>query len=149
MDFHNYYAYGSNLSLDQMTTRCPSAKLVIPAMEYKDMVLCFPHKAKIRNCGVASIKACPGSSVYGTLFSISSDDFIKLDRFEGLGNGYSRRFVKASGNNPDFWYYYSLKNNRGDFFAPSKEYLGLIVEGAEKQNFPEAYITQLKEVQTL
>lgn len=149
MDFHFYYAYGSNLSLDQMTTRCPSATLIIPAMEFKDMELCFPHKAVVRNCGVASIKPAPGKSVFGTLFSISSDDFIKLDRFEGLGNGYSRKFVKAAGNTPAFWYYYSLKNNRGDFFAPSKDYLGLIVEGAVKQKFPEAYITQLKEVQTL
>lgn len=149
MDLHFYYAYGSNMSLQQMTTRCPSAQLIIPSMEYKDMELCFPHKAVIRNCGVASIKKSPGKSVFGSLFSITSDDMIKLDRFEGLGNGYSRRFVKPTTSTPGFWYYYSLKNNRGDFFEPSKEYMDLIIEGAIKQKFPDSYIEYLKEVKTL
>lgn len=143
MNTHLMFAYGSNMSEKQMTERCPSA-VKVSTYELKDFDFCFPHVSIRRKCGVMSVKPSKGSSVWGVVYAMSSDDLIKLDVFEGLGQGYTRKFHKEGG----FWYYYSLKNGRNEFHPPSKEYLGIISEAARALP-DQSYISRLNETVTL
>jgi hypothetical protein len=80
-----YFAYGSNMDMSQMKTRCPSAKFVglsnIKNFEYF-----------IDQRGVASLRPKFGSTAKGILWDISDrEDWKSLDRYEGVHNDFYRR----------------------------------------------------------
>ena len=62
-----YFAYGSNMNLDQMAYRCPDAE-VVGRCVLKDYRLAF--RGNRRGYGVASILPEPGSEVQGLLFDL-------------------------------------------------------------------------------
>src|SRR5690625_7348414 len=74
-----YIAYGSNLNLEQMANRCPTAKVVGPS-EIKGHKLVFrgPHAH-----AVATVEPCKGESVPVLVWQITSSDEKALDRYEG------------------------------------------------------------------
>ena len=80
-----YFAYGSNMDMQQMKTRCPSAKFVglsnIKNFDYY-----------IDDRGVASLRPKVGATAYGILWDIRDpDDWQKLDYYEGVRHDYYRR----------------------------------------------------------
>lgn len=79
---HNelYFAYGSNMNLDQMAYRCPEAEVVGP-VRLKD------HKLAFRGAGFATILPCAGCSVEGVLWRVTETDERQLDRY--VRNGYA------------------------------------------------------------
>jgi hypothetical protein len=65
-----------------------------------------------------------------------------LDRKEGLGAGYSRRYLKDL----DMWYYYVVKND-DILIQPTNEYLNLIITGLEENFCPDTtYISKIKQL---
>ncbi len=72
-----YFAYGSNINLDQMAQRCPEAEVVGP-------VTLPDHELLFRYSGVATIRPKKDSVVHGLLWSISPRDERSLDYYEGL-----------------------------------------------------------------
>ena len=69
-----YFAYGSNMPLFDMQSRCPDAK-PLGAWTLPDHKLYF--------AGVADVVPCDGNDVVGVLWEISQDDEWKLDYYEG------------------------------------------------------------------
>ncbi len=65
-----YIAYGSNLNLEQMSNRCPTAK-VVGTSEIKDHKLVFrgPHAH-----AVATVEPCKGESVPVLVWQITPND---------------------------------------------------------------------------
>lgn len=143
MNYHRYFTFGSNVNTKQLKDRCPSA-IFIQEFSLRNYKLVFNRFSKMRNGGVASIiqTGNPNDFVWGKIFLISSDDMISLDRKEGLGAGYSRKFNKTN----EFWYYCVTKND-DIFIQPTNEYLNLIIEGL-KENFlvGEEYINNLEKL---
>ena len=84
-----YFAYGSNLNMQQMSSRCPSAKFVglssLKNFEYY-----------IDDRGVASLRPKVGATTNGILWDIREpDDWQKLDDCEGVRyNTYRRHYVQ-------------------------------------------------------
>jgi hypothetical protein len=76
-----YFAYGSNLWLEQMATRCPSSYFIGRAV--------LPdYKWQINQRGVANVVPCAGRSVHGLVYELgSADDERRLDRSEGVRTG--------------------------------------------------------------
>lgn len=76
-----YFAYGSNLWLEQMATRCPSSYFIGRAI--------LPdYKWQINQRGVANVVPCAGRSVHGLVYELgSADDERRLDRSEGVRTG--------------------------------------------------------------
>jgi hypothetical protein len=73
---------------------------------------------------------------------LTADDMIALDRKEGLGAGYSRRYLKDL----DMWYYYVVKND-DILIQPTNEYLNLIITGLEENFCPDTtYISKIKQL---
>lgn len=89
---HNelYFAYGSNMNLDQMAYRCPEAEVVGP-VQLKDYKLAF------RGAGFATILPCAGCSVEGVLWRVTETDEQQLDCYEGYPRHYDKHRVTVLG----------------------------------------------------
>lgn len=146
-----YFAYGSNMSHDQIRERCPSHKFLCAA-ELRDYELAFTRFSKNRQCGVADVVKAEGHSVWGAVFEMSEADLLELDRHEGAhfkSPAYVRVPVQvfpSEGPPLDAFTYEVFKKSTAGH-APSAEYLGLILEGARKSELPQAYQDTLGGIQ--
>lgn len=82
-----YFAYGSNLHLEQMSRRCPDSIPVTQAI-LRDYKMVYRR-------GVATIEPSKGDKVYGALYIISDSDLEALDRYEGYPTLYYRQKIKV------------------------------------------------------
>ncbi|GIW65482.1 MAG: hypothetical protein KatS3mg095_0001 [Candidatus Parcubacteria bacterium] len=134
-----YFAYGSNMDLEQMKRRCPNSEFVkVAKLEGYQFV--YDGYSSIRKGAVANIVKKEDSIVYGALFKISDEDEEKLDKYEGYPNFYDKKTVKAKdkeGNEYDAFVYYREPKEEG---FPSKEYENIVVSAAYKLNLPKDYI---------
>ena len=79
-----YFAYGSNINLEQMEHRCPDAQLVGP-------VTLQNYELQFRSSGFATVSPKKGSVVHGLLWKLTPKSEQALDRYEG----YPRHYTKA------------------------------------------------------
>ncbi|EFX00864.1 hypothetical protein CMQ_1945 [Grosmannia clavigera kw1407] len=81
-----YFAFGSNLSLQQMSKRCPQSRFIGRAI--------LPdYRWQINQRGYANVVQCCGSSVHGLVYLLEAADEVSLDRSEGVGIGaYSKDY---------------------------------------------------------
>lgn len=80
-----YFAYGSNINLDQMRYRCPDASV------YGQAVL-DNYDLRFRGSGVATVEPKEGACVYGLLWELTGKCEASLDRYEG----YPRLYIKQT-----------------------------------------------------
>jgi gamma-glutamylcyclotransferase len=74
-----YFAYGSNMQLEQMTRRCPDSR-------YLGRGILHNYKWQINERGVANIYLSEGNWVEGLCFLLSPDDEEVLDVYEGVSS---------------------------------------------------------------
>ena len=79
-----YFAYGSNINLEQMRERCPDAKVVGP-------VTLADYELQFRGNGFATIAPKKGSIVHGLLWKLTPACVQALDHYEG----YPRHYIKS------------------------------------------------------
>ena len=144
-----YFAYGSNMSYEQMKERCPDSKYVGVA-RLNGYKLDFTKMSTIRGGGVADIVESDDDCVYGILYTIIDDDLAKLDRFEGFPRMYNRQTVSCfkyddlldynplKGTNIDALVY-TVVNKSATTIPPSMEYLKIILDAAFSHMFPTKY----------
>ncbi|KAI5807195.1 hypothetical protein EDC01DRAFT_700229 [Geopyxis carbonaria] len=72
-----YFAYGSNMHLTQMASRCPDS-------EYLGRAVLAGYRIHINRRGFANIVADATETVEGLCFLISPDDEASLDGYEGV-----------------------------------------------------------------
>lgn len=85
-----YFAYGSNINLDQMAYRCPAAEVVGP-VKLEGYELLFRGNAG--GNGVATIAPKEGGTVHGLLWKITPACEQSLDRYEGYPHLYDKEPV--------------------------------------------------------
>lgn len=85
-----YFAYGSNINLEQMAHRCPDATVVGPVV-LEDHELLF--RGNTKGNGVATIAPKEGGRVHGLLWEITPGCERSLDRYEGYPRFYDKRTV--------------------------------------------------------
>ncbi|CAM1502906.1 Fc.00g076820.m01.CDS01 [Cosmosporella sp. VM-42] len=92
-----YFAYGSNLSTEQMRQRCPYSTAV--GLGYLEGWKWFINERGFANISQLPIDDSPGSSkgkgkqeegVYGLLYLLPPDDEERLDGFEGVPYAYQK-----------------------------------------------------------
>lgn len=125
-----YFAYGSNLNIEQMRRRCPRA---IPLGKF------YLYDAKLVFRGVADCVYAEGSKCPGGLWKITTDCLHSLDAYEGRradGSGtYRREWVELDGiPNESRLLYYSM--NSTGIFPPTESYLKTIIEGYRDFDLP-------------
>lgn len=118
-----YYAYGSNLCMEQMLKRCPKAE-PIKRLKIEDFKLVFR--------GVADIEQCPGSTLDGALWEITKECEHELDIYEGVDFYlYSKEYFDYHGEEvltytmnekgilpPNDYYFHVIKQGFKDFGIP-------------------------------
>ena len=85
-----YFAYGSNLYVEQMKNRCPECEEISSAT-----LLGW----KLEEVLYANITKSKNHTVYGALYSISENDLNALDDYEGYPDFYNRRIVDVIDKN--------------------------------------------------
>lgn len=143
-----YFAYGSNMSEDQMSHRIPAAKKICSA-NIKDYQLVFDVPATYREGSVANIRSKPNSILWGVIWQIPAKYMSELDRIEDLTT-YDRKLVEITVKIEESIQCYIYKGkNPVEGLLPEKDYLEIILQGAKQANLPEDYIKKLSQQKTL
>ncbi|MGE2688528.1 poly-gamma-glutamate hydrolase family protein [Mycolicibacterium pulveris] len=133
---HTYFAYGSNLCVQQMALRCPGAVDPRPA-------LLADHDWLINKRGVATVEPFDGSQVHGVLWRLTDHDLATLDSAEGVPVRYRRdRLTVHTHNGPtEAWVYIDHRVEAG---PPRPGYLERIIDGALHHGLPQRWVDFLK-----
>lgn len=120
-----YIAYGSNLNLQQMKHRCPTAKPLGTAVLHNYELLFRGG----RRGGVATVEQREGFIVPVLLWDIRPKDEAALDGFEGFPKMYGKQMmeVEFGGRYLAAMVYVMSPGHEAGF--PSKEYLNTIAAG--------------------
>ena len=103
-----YFAYGSNINLDQMAYRCPAAQVVGPVV-LEGYELLFRGNAS--GNGVATIKPKEGQQVHGLLWRITPGCERSLDLYEGYPHLYEKESVAVRDPAlPSEYYYQGIRD---------------------------------------
>lgn len=116
-----YFAYGSNLWLPEIRSRCPSARVIGQATLDGWTVVC--DKPSLDGSAKLNIRADPSGEALGIVYEIDDDDRRSLDEFE---LGYTPIVVEVDGN-PTLTYTYEGDPHPG---APYDWYMATAVLGA-------------------
>ncbi|MFR1708881.1 MAG: gamma-glutamylcyclotransferase family protein [Clostridium sp.] len=121
-----YGAYGSNMNLEQMSNRCPKAKVVGTGI-LEDYKLTFRGRYK----GVANIEPCKGKAVPFVLWEITEDCERALDLYEGYPNLYIKEKVKVKVKDKakTAMVYIMSKEYTNMVGAPTEYYFNVIARG--------------------
>jgi gamma-glutamylcyclotransferase (GGCT)/AIG2-like uncharacterized protein YtfP len=124
-----YFAYGSNLSHQQMARRCPESKPMVTATLH-DYKLIFTGRSKNWKGGTATIKFENGSKVHGGIYEITEDDLTRLDSCEGYPTTYDKIEITAADKDSNQVQAITyMKSKRLEETQPSEEYLSVIQQG--------------------
>lgn len=85
-----YIAYGSNLNIRQMRMRCPGARIIGTSM-IEDYELIFKGS---QTGAYLTIEPKIGSSVPAAIWSVTEEDEMALDRYEGFPTFYYKAEMK-------------------------------------------------------
>ena len=148
-----YFAYGSNMLLEQITKRCLAAKFCGSAT-LPGYRLAFTRISTKQwpGYGVADVVPDPTGCVWGALFEIQNRDVPSLDKSEGYqpgrkSNAYQRISISVCRDadparvveSETYIVCRRLEPNP----LPHREYVGRIIAGAKWINAPTHYIEWL------
>ena len=126
-----YLAYGSNINLEQMAVRCPTAEVV-------GKTALNNHRLTFRgsfNHGVATVEREKGSAVPVLIWRIHPSDEAALDRYEGFPHLYHKetRIVELAGKRHRAMIY--IMNRQYPPAIPTPNYYQTIMDGYTEAGF--------------
>lgn len=144
-----YFAYGSNMAVQRLCSRVPSAEFVCVA-ELNGYALKFHKPSKKDGSGKcdAAYTGVAEDRTYGALYSIFESDLSALDKFEGRGYGYERETLvlrKSDGEEVRAEIYIATENNPS--LRPFDWYKEHVIRGAKSINLPLTYIALIEAIE--
>lgn len=131
-----YFAYGSNMNLDQMSFRCPGAEPIGPAsVDGFRLTFC----GNTSGAGVATILPEPGSHVNGLLWLLTENCEKSLDFYEGFPRLYGKEEIEVQGERiaeQSVMVYTMNEPYRNQIVLPSWPYLNSILQGCMQNGMP-------------
>ena len=127
-----YFAYGSNINLEQMEHRCPDAQLVGP-------VTLQNYELQFRGSGFATVAPKKGSTVHGLVWKLTPNCEQSLNRYEGYPRHYTKQTVTvkdAAGNEIPVMVYIMAEPYCRQPALPSPYYYRVIQRGFEANGLP-------------
>ena len=126
-----YFAYGSNLNMKQMKSRCPDSLKLFS-------VVLPDHKLTFRR-SVATIEPSQGEQVYGALYAVSKQDKENLDGYEGYPHLYDRKTYELNiwgteRKTQAFGYYMNPEDHEESL--PNIKYFDTIMDGYDDWGLP-------------
>lgn len=145
-----YFAYGSNMNLSQIRSRC-SRPEAISAACLKDHRLVFCGHSDVWDGGMETVEPAPGMDVWGVLFSLSNMNWERLDlwqdaRMDGGGLYFHIPMIVEDMEGHEHYVRLYKKDVQKEPTKPSREYLDFIVQGAIENGLPRFYIDALKAI---
>jgi cation transport regulator ChaC len=137
-----HFAYGSNMHLDLMRTRCPGAAVAGRAV-LRD------HRFVITRDGYASVSVVRGGVVHGLLWRVSPRDLAALNAYENIDAGLFRRVllsVQAQGRSAKALVYIGRGGAPGRARAG---YMELVATAAREAGLPSDYVAGLERLLAL
>jgi gamma-glutamylcyclotransferase len=143
-----YFAYGSNMSLEQIKERCGNLwkKVGIGYVEGYELV--FDGYSNKRGGPTANMVENPNERVWGVVFEFNSFDDLTncLDKYEGFPFSYTRKefevFLPEMGKKiKAIAYVRPEPKERG---KPPRPYIETILKGAIENSLPNEWIEYLK-----
>ena len=125
-----YFAYGSNINLEQMEHRCPDAQIVGP-------VTLENYELQFRGHGFATVAPKEGSVVHGLLWKLPPVSEQTLDRYEGYPRHYTKEQVPvrtADGAAVSVMVYVMAEPLCRQPALPSETYYGIIRRGFKENH---------------
>lgn len=127
-----YIAYGSNINLQQMKHRCPTA-VVEGTASITDYELVFRGHP---SCAVATVEKKEGSSVPVLVWSIKPSDERALDRYEGFPRLYIKQDFQIELNGETITAMAYVMTPGRNMGTPALSYLVTITDGYIEFDFP-------------
>ena len=144
-----YFAYGSNLDVQQMQHRCAEAVRLIAPGCLRGYTLVFNAYSSSWGGGVADVVIAPQREVWGLVYDVSPAGLEHLDVYEGYPHLYTRfqgAIETAQGMLSEVWIYTVV--NKQAFIPPSQAYLVILQRAARDFGFPEVYRALLESIET-
>ena len=144
-----YFAYGSNMSFKRLRKRVPSAE-----PKERGVLRCHRlafHKVSKDKSGKCDIVSSKESDVvWGRLYYIDGKEEKRLDRHEGLGSGYDKKFVTVEldcGRTVcAMTYYVEYDTKKNPSLKPYTWYKKHVLVGAKEACLPPDYIKKYREL---
>lgn len=140
-----YFAYGALLSPRRLRRHCPGATTLGRA-RLPDYQLAFTRYSSHEKGGVADIVPQADADVWGALYEIDELCLPALDEYEGTPRAYRRETVLVIDDEGVEREAFAYVANRTGEFAPSRQYLGILVQGAREHGLPEEYVRAIEQV---
>lgn len=135
-----YFAYGSNMVIEQMRRLCGRHCSALGKAELPN----YEFGLDLR--GFANIRPSDGEKVCGVLWEVDQEALEALDKFEGVPSVFDRKkvaIVDDQGRNVEAWVYVEpVEQFGGDH--PRMEYFNRVLSGARENNLPEEWITKIQ-----
>ncbi len=141
-----YFAYGSNMLIERLKTRVPSANNPTPYALQK-YYLRF-HKKSVDCSGKCSIVATESDKdvVHGVLFDIADTQISALDSAEGVGYRRDEITLILDGTETKVFVYVAEKNTIDEALVPYSWHYDLVLAGAEQHALPSDYVAGLQAI---
>lgn len=141
------FAYGSNMSLAQIRSRCSRPEVIGPA-RLADHRLAFCGRSAVWDGAMETVEPMPGHEVWGVMFDLTRMDWERLDlwqdaRMDGGGVYFHFPVTVADMEGTPHSVRMYKKDIQGQPREPSREYLEHIARGARENGLPPAYIEAL------
>lgn len=141
------FAYGSNLCIERLRVRTPSA-VVVATGTVSGHALRW-HKRCPDGSGKCNAFATGEESdfVWGVVYELTPGDKQALDRFEGLGREYfekSVRVIAADGALHDATAYVANPERIDESLRPFRWYKAFVTTGARQHGLPDDYCRALE-----
>jgi gamma-glutamylcyclotransferase (GGCT)/AIG2-like uncharacterized protein YtfP len=128
-----YFAYGTNMDAAGMRQRCPGATLI-------GTERLAGYRFVIARAGYAGLVPDPASDVLGVLWSLTPDDVLGLDAYEGIAEGLYRKATMTVAGGPAL-VYVPADYSRG---TPKPGYLATVIAAARSHGLPDDYVRELE-----
>ena len=137
-----YIAYGSNLNIDQMSYRCPGAR-VVGTSKIPDFQLLFKGS---KSGAYLTIEPKKGAKVPVAVWEVTADDELSLDRYEGYPNFYYKTEVEipviciSDRRVRKLKAFIYIMHEEREIGVPSQRYVDICLDGYEAFGFDENYL---------
>jgi cation transport regulator ChaC len=137
-----YFAYGSNMLTERLRVRMSSC-VPIGTATLPGHVLRFHKRSKDGSGKCNALATEDGDVVVGVLFSFDLAERERLDKAEGVGNGYNHAMVtviNAEGRRRKVLTYLADSDHIDDRLQPYTWYKELVLAGAGEHDLPASYV---------
>jgi cation transport regulator ChaC len=140
-----YFAYGSNMDVEEVRSSCPGAELRCTPARLDGYEFDFRRLSQRRQGGASDIVRRANANLFGCVWEIPVAERAALDRREGVPNAYRPLTVTLStarGHIRAFTY--TAANKAPDPVPPTAEYAQLILNAARERRLPLDYRARLE-----